>query len=184
MRVYASISRWLLAGALVFASGYALAGFSATRVHADLVDRDLHVDAILDLGLTPAVAEAVDKGIPLDIAFEISLKRHRRFWWDSEIDSWHFVRTIRFHPLADQYVVSGPADARQAFTSMTDALRYMGALEGMVLSLRHAPGEGDFLVNIRAHVDVESLPTPLRLVAYASPAWHLNTGWTTWKVQP
>lgn len=184
MRACASISRWLLAGALACTWGAALAAFSATSVRADIVERELHINALLDLGLTPAVEEAVNKGIPLEVTFEITLNRHRRFWWDREIETWTFVRRIHFHALSDQYVVSGPGDERETFASLSDAMRYMGALQGMVLSLRDAPGEGDFRLSIRAQVDVESLPAPLRPVAYASSAWHLNTGWTTWKVQP
>lgn len=184
MRVCASVSRWLAVSALACTCGAAFAAFSATSVRADIVERELHVNALLDLGLTPAVEEAVNKGIPLEVTFEINLNRHRRFWRDREIDTWSFVRRVHFFALSGQYVVSGPADEREAFVSLNDALRYMGALQGMVLSLREDPGEGDFRLNIRAQVDVESLPAPLRPVAYASPAWRLNTGWTTWKVQP
>ena len=42
--------------------------------------------------------------------------------------------------------------------------------------------QGEYLVRMRAHLDIETLPAPLRPVAYTSPSWHLNSGWTTWTI--
>ena len=47
-----------------------------------------------------------------------------------------------------------------------------------------APPEGDYSVEVRASLDIEALPSPLRPVAYTSLAWRLNSGWSTWKLAP
>ena len=48
---------------------------------------------------------------------------------------------------------------------------------------RAAPGS-DYSVEVRASLDIEALPSPLRPVAYTSLAWRLNSGWSAWKFAP
>ncbi|MCI0653725.1 MAG: DUF4390 domain-containing protein [Methylococcaceae bacterium] len=32
-------------------------------------------------------------------------------------------------------------------------------------------------------LDIESLPLPLRSIAYLIPQWHISSGWHTWSLQ-
>jgi hypothetical protein len=43
--------------------------------------------------------------------------------------------------------------------------------------------EQNYVLDVRVSLDIESLPAPLRPVAYTSLDWHLNSGWTTWTVK-
>ena len=65
---------------------------------------------------------------------------------------------------------------------LADALKYLGALNELKLTLPEAPPAGDYSVDLRVGLDIEALPTPLRPVAYTSLSWRLNSGWTTWGV--
>ena len=38
-------------------------------------------------------------------------------------------------------------------------------------------------VRVRAVLEIESLPTPLRLAAYFNPAWRLSSDWLSWPLQ-
>ena len=40
-----------------------------------------------------------------------------------------------------------------------------------------------YRVRLRASLERESLPTPLRLLAYFSSSWRLSSDWTTWPLQ-
>lgn len=175
----------LLAGCLLLGTAAgARAEFAIQSVQADFSGNELQVDAVLDLGLSTPAEEALHRGIPLDIVIEISLEKHRRFWLNEDWGAWTLERRIRFHALSDRYVVSGPTpDAQESFASLAEALRYMGHLKELRMSLeREVDEDGDYRVHLRARLDIESLPSLLRPVAYASPAWRLNSGWSTWRL--
>lgn len=177
--------RVLLAGWLLFgAAGGVRADFSIQTVQADFAGNELRVDAALDLGLSAPAEEALHRGIPLDIVFEIALEKHRRFWWNEDWGTWTLQRRIRFHALSDRYLVTGPTpDARESFATLPEALRHMGNLKELRMSLeREVDQDGDYRVHLRARLDIESLPSLLRPVAYASPGWRLNSGWSTWQL--
>jgi hypothetical protein len=180
-RVMQRASAMMLAGLLVCFSTGVLAAFTNVSMTGEIVEAELQLNAAVDLGLSAPAEEAVEKGIPLDVEFSVTLSRHRRFWWDAELGNWTLHRRIRFYALSEQYTVTGPdPDDLASFGTLADALRYMGTLKDLVLPLDANPGEGDYRVSVRARLDVEALPAPLRPVAYASPAWHLSSGWTTW----
>jgi hypothetical protein len=41
-----------------------------------------------------------------------------------------------------------------------------------------------YKVYLKAELDIEELPLPLRPMAYLRPAWKLSTGWTKWPIEP
>ena len=95
---------------------------------------------------------------------------------------------MRYHALSGQYLVSGPYDDSpqvESFTSLQQALKHIGAIEELSLPINQPLAVGDrrYLIELRASLDIERLPAALRPVAYTSPSWHLNSGWTTWKVR-
>lgn len=165
----------------------AKADFKVTRVSARITDGALALSAVLDLGLTAKVEEALSKGIPMEVVIDISLRRRRPVLWDPHVQSWVLRRKISYHALSRQYLVIGhrpDSDAVESFTSLQAALVNMGSLEELKLPLqRELNAEVKYYVSIRASLDIESLPAPLRPVAYTSLAWHLSSGWTEWNVQ-
>jgi hypothetical protein len=176
----ALLAAWLLLGAANAAS----ADFSIQAVQADFAGNELRVDAAMELALSAPAEEALHRGIPLAIVFEIALEKHRRFWWNEDCGAWTLERQVRFHALSDRYVVTGPMpDARASFATLPEALRHMGNLKEIRMSLeREVDDDGDYRVHVRAWLDIESLPSLLRPVAYASPGWRLNSGWSTWQL--
>ncbi len=77
------------------------------------------------------------------------------------------------------------SEMRESLTSLSEALKQLGSLNELKLPLEQTlTPEEDYSLKLRVNLDIEALPAPLRPVAYTSLAWHLNSGWTTWKVQP
>lgn len=77
------------------------------------------------------------------------------------------------------------SEIRESLTSLSEALKQLGSLNELKLPLEQTlPPEEDYSLKLRVNLDIEALPAPLRPVAYTSLAWYLNSGWTTWKVQP
>lgn len=183
-----NVATRLLATAMVLLSNSTLADFSVSEALPELVQGSLVVSGTMDLTLSAKVEEAVAKGIPLEIDFEFRLKRQRSLLWNEHIQSWRIRRQIRYHALSGQYFVSNAAadsNKLENFISLRQALQHMGTLSELsfdVVSLQPDPN-AQYVLDARVSLDIESLPAPLRPVAYTSLEWHLNSGWTTWTVK-
>ena len=163
------------------------AGFAVGAIQPRATERILQVNGNFDLSLTPKVEEAIGKGIPIQLVFDLRLYRQRPLIWDERIKTWDLRRELSYHALSGQYLVGGvsavPAD-RESFTSLNEALTELGTLDTVALSIDQAPAaDAAYRLDVRVRLDIEALPSLLRPVAYTSRDWNLNSEWTTWKVQ-
>jgi hypothetical protein len=175
----------LLAATLLLAPAVH-AEFRITDVQTKFVNDALLVKGNLELSLSPKVEEALAKGIELPVLIEARLYRKRTLLWDQRLATWLLRRNLQYHALSGQYLVNNGA-ARENFLSLADALRQLSALGELRLPLSPTVSisNGDeYGVKLRAYLDIEALPAPLRPVAYTTPSWHLNSGWTAWIVSP
>lgn len=182
-----SKNRRLGAALLLLLALPAGADFKAVEVKPRLEGKHLALNGRLDLALTPKVEEALTKGIQLDVVIDVRLYRKRWVVWNEGVGRWSLPRRIWYHALSGQYLVSaGPdPDLRESHGSMQEALKALGALDDLKLPLAtEIPADGDYSVELRASLDIEALPAPLRPVAYTSLDWRLNSGWSTWKLAP
>lgn len=145
------------------------------------------VTADMDLDLSSEVETALTKGIPMDILIAFSMYRQRRFMWDKKIGEWTLRARLQYHALSDLYLVTlqGSGDPK-TFTTQRAGLKYIGTLSRVSFPL---PSEGKqkdrrYWLGLRARLDIESLPAPLRPLAYTSSAWRLDSKWTRWTIQP
>lgn len=188
MRCYKNSDRarqwraWL-AGALLCAALPVRADFGLTLVDSNVVGDSLRFSAVVDAKLAPPVIEALNKGIPLEVAVDVIMEEHRRIWWDPELNTWELRRRIEYHPLSKQYLVHGVGIAADAFATLETALKHLGTwrdIKLLVPTRLHA--KGDYRLRLRARLDIEALPAPMRPLAYASSAWRASSGWKKWKV--
>ena len=172
---------------LVSPGSLAWADFSVKAMNARIASGKMLLSGNLELTLSDKVEEAVSKGIPLDIDIELKLYHKRPILWANRISEWTLRRQIRYHALSGQYLVSekkGGVENLENFTSLAQALLHMGSLNDVELALdQEASFKQPLVLEARASLDIESLPAPLRPVAYTSLDWHLNSGWTEWNVQ-
>ena len=178
----------LLAPMLLLTPDAGAADFKVKNAQPFLNDRNLHVNARLDLPLNARTEEALSKGIPIDVVIEINMVKHRRWWRNRVVTDTVLRRRIQFHALSRQYRVSALNDRQPAesFGSLSMALAYVGALEEFVIPLTAKkeiePG-ARYLLQLRARLDIEALPMLMRPLAYSMPSWRLSTGWTEWPIE-
>lgn len=177
------------------ASSCVLASFSIKQMDIHLRDKILEINGQLDLELSRKTEEALSKGIPLEVIFELQLNRERLLMWDERLMNWQFKRKIVFHAMSNQYLVTsslpGIEASQESYASLQEALSAMGRLENSEFKLDDNPAlirlvkstNDPLQLEIRARLDIESLPTPLRPVAYTSRSWRLNSGWSSWLVK-
>ncbi|HEX9626101.1 MAG TPA: DUF4390 domain-containing protein [Acidiferrobacterales bacterium] len=178
----------LLGAGLALFSARLPADFAVRDVQARIIDLSVVFNARLELNLSARTEEALSKGIPLDIVAEFGLILHRWLLWDKEIADWRLRRRLQYHALSGQYLVSGLEPdiyEVESFASLQDALGYIGNFNNAALPLtkkKKISPDNEYSLVARVYLDIESLPSPLRPVAYTTPPWHHNSGWTQWNV--
>lgn len=171
---------------LLFATGPAAAagGFEVTGARVAEEGTEYRLDADLTYHLTPPVVEALESGVPLTIGLEVEVLRDRPLLWPERVAALSLAYRIAFHPLTEQYRVTHLASgARQVYDSRGQALASLGSIRGLKLMGRNTLVSGEhYRARIRAELDIEELPAPLRLVAYFTPAWGLSSRWYRWSL--
>jgi hypothetical protein len=105
--------------------------------------------------------------------------------WDKKIGTWSLHAQIRYHALSGLYVVTlKESGDTKTFSTQSSALRYIGTISRVTMPVTPEGKDEQYILGLRARLDIESLPAPLRPVAYTSSAWRLKTDWTRWTIQP
>jgi len=178
----------LLGLALLLTTRADAANFGVKNATVVLDQRALLVNARFDLPINARIEEALSKGIPIDVVIDVNMVKHR-WWWRNRLITDHALRRrIQFHALSRQYLVSGlhAHEPSESFGSLTQALSYAGTLDDFTILLpakKDIETDARYLLQLRARLDIEALPMLMRPLAYATPSWRLNTGWTEWPVQ-
>jgi len=158
--------------------------------HADVVpvesaelrvdDQDLLLSADFDLTLTPALEEALQKGIPLYFTTEFELVRTRWYWLDEKVAQWSGTYRVSYNAITQQYRVgSGPLG--QAFDSLAEVLRFVGRVPNRQVAQVDVLVKGArYEAAVRLRLDANQLPKPFQLNALASREWQLSSDWYRW----
>ncbi len=140
----------------------------------------VHLHGETALELPGKVETALDNGITLDFEYEVILKRPRRFIWDPARFRWLYRRQLSFFALSSKYVVNtGQDNSAMVFANLHAALQYLNRLDTIRLALpEDTPDVNDHhYIEFQMRLDIESLPLPMRPLAYISSSWRLSTDW-------
>lgn len=138
----------------------------------------------IDYQLSNDALEALESGIALTIQLQIEVARVRRFWLDQKIASLKQDYQLSYQPLSERYVVRNLNSGEQrSFATLFSALNNMGRVVDLpiidaALLEPNAPHE----ISIRAVLNQNTLPGPLRLIAFWSDGFRLQSDWYTWKL--
>ncbi len=182
------LRRWLLlASLLVLVPAPALAdNFIISGIHTRLQDDVYLLDANIDYRLTPEVLEALNNGVPITLEVDIEIQRKRAWWLDADMASLEQRYQLRYHALSHQYLLQNiNSGAFYAFHTLDAALATLGTLNDFPLLDKQLVEKGEeYEVLLHAELDIEALPSPLRPLAYITPAWRLDSDWYTWSLTP
>ena len=143
-----------------------------------------YIDAKLDIRLSDSVREALTSGIPLTFVFDIELTRPTHYLWDEVAVALRRPFTLQRNALAKRYVVTDVTTERQVTASSIDeALLALTSVSDITVGREADLKDPKSLHGrLRVQLDIESLPPPLRPIAYISPSWHIRSGWYEWTV--
>ena len=140
------------------------------------------LNADVQYDLSDVALEALHKGVELTFKLTIAVLEPRPLVWDEVIISDERSYTISYQALTDQYqMFTGESALIKNFPSLVSALEEMGSLRDIDVALfERGLRENSEYVGVRAWLDIESLPVPMRLLAYSQPDWRHNSGWYKW----
>jgi hypothetical protein len=162
------------------------AGFSVREASVIVVNDIYTVTGQLDFDFSAEALEALESGVSLTVRIEIEFLRPRRYLWDPTVA--RTVRSYRLkrHELSNQFlVINSIAGSQESFRSLSAAIEAMQELEPIPVLERHLMDrDRSYLARMRALLDIEELPAPMRPVAYLSSGWRLSSGWYDWEFAP
>lgn len=160
-------------------------GISIKTVNLQANRTMLNISADISYQLSKETIDALDHGVPLEFNIEIRLKRNRKWIWDKIIITKTITYRIEYQPLSGQYLVTElhSGDINQ-FHDLNDVLDFMGVLKDYpVIGIDMLSSKYKYVAQIKSRLNIQSLPAPLRPLAYLSSEWHLASPWQSWVVR-
>jgi hypothetical protein len=149
-----------------------------------LSEGDLVLSADFDVALTPALEEALEKGIALYFTIEFELSRTRWYWTDEKVAQWSITYRVSYNALTRQYrIASGPLG--QQFESADEVQRFISRVASRPVARAETLTSGaKYEAAVRFKLDVNQLPKPFQVNALASRDWQLASDWYRWTFVP
>lgn len=161
------------------------AGIDIRRVQTRLADNVYWLDADIDYRFGAKALKALNNGVPITVQLDIEVSRHRNYLWDKKIASLEQRYQLRYRALTRHYLLKNLNSASErVFSSLKSALAALGKVQNLPMLDRNVlDGTRRYTARMRASLDIEALPVPLRLLAYLSAAWHLSSEWYQWSLR-
>ena len=179
MRLMRILLAMLLTVSVVWAAGFDILSV-ATRLDGDVYRLNAHIQ----YRFSEATREALQNGVPLTIVLEMEVRRRRSWGWDETVYALAQRFRLEYHTLSRQYLVSNlNSGERRIFPNRDSALEFMGRMTDFPFLDKGLLAKNELYEGaMRARLDLDALPTPLRLFAYISDDWRLASAWRTWRL--
>jgi hypothetical protein len=151
-----------------------------------LVEGVYRVGARVEFELNSTLQQALENGVPLALELQIEVIRERDWLWPYVVAELRQRFALQYHALSEHYLVKNfSTGTEQSFTDLDTALVYIGTVYDLPLIDANLlkPGQR-YWVRMRAVLDIEALPTPVRLWAYLGSDWALRSDWHQWPLNP
>ena len=144
------------------------------------------VDAEIGYHLTGKPSEALENGVPLVLELEMQVIHKRAYLWDETLASVLLRHRLSYRALSRRYQLENLSTGRmESFPTLNAAVGFLRQVHDFPLidqSLLQA--DQNYVLALKARLDIESLPTPLRALAYVTPEWYLSSSWYSLPLTP
>lgn len=177
---------YLLILLLVLLPGLAQAkGFRILSAATHLQDRVHQLDSRIDFAFSDEAQKALQSGIPIIILLDIEVEEKRNWWWNKTVATLQQGYLLLYHALSEKYIVNNlNSGAQHDYTSLGATLSALGRVNNLpLIDSSLLDKDDEYRVKLRVRLDIESLPAPMRPLAYISSDWQLASDWYTWPLQ-
>ena len=171
---------------LVSTSSYAdkLAQISIKTAQLSQQQGTYLLNARVHYQLSEEAIEALHNGVTLTFNVELSIIEPRPWLWNKYHSRISLPYQIKYHTLAKIYQTTNHHSSSQHnFASLEAALYAMGQLNDVPINT--LSNKTSFHKNgaLRAYLNIEALPLPMRPLAYLTPGWHLQSDRYLWPLK-
>lgn len=161
-------------------------GFKILSAKSSLNKNVIQLEAKIELKFSDDALEALRSGVPLIILLNMEVLKDRNWWWDKTIAELKQGYLLLYHALSEKYIIHNlNSGAQKNYISLNAALHSLSNIREFPLIDKNLLEEGDdYYARIRTYLDIESLPAPMRPIAYISSQWQLESDWFSWPLKP
>ena len=151
--------------------------------HTFRIDGSDFLDAQFTIELSSGAEEAVQNSVPLLFELQVQVVEAHTWLWDSVVIEITGRRSLQYHALSETYQVKYlNAGTQGNYRRLDDALRAAGKISNLLLTDQSLDRGPTYSIRLRGSLDIESLPTPVRLIAYISSDWNMVSKWYKWQL--
>ncbi len=159
--------------------------FEVRSAATELVDGVHTLDARLQLVLSSEALQALSSGVALTIELQMEIIRTRRFYLDDLEHELAVRYELEYRPLSQRYIVRNLNSGNQeSFATLYSALNNLGRVQALPL-IDDSLLESDrpYRIRIRALLNTQQYPAPLRLLFFWRDQWQLQSEWSEWLLE-
>jgi hypothetical protein len=162
------------------------AGYFEVRSAATQFIDGVHaLDGRLQLVLSSEALEALSSGVALTIELQLEVIRIRRFVWDDTAAELAVRYELEYRPLSQRYIVRSLNTGNQdSFATLYSALNNLGRVQGLpVIDDALLEAGKNYRIRLRAMLNTQQYPAPLRLLFFWRDQWQLQSEWFEWLLE-
>jgi len=159
--------------------------FEVRSAIAELRDGVYYLNAVIGYRLSTEAVDALHSGVPLGIRLDIEIIHPRRWWFDDDSVALRQSYQLDYHAISERYIVLNINSSEQvSFASLSSALEYIGRIERLpLIDTAVLDDDRGYYVRLRASLDQEQFPGPLRLLAFWRRDWSIASEWYRWPLR-
>ncbi|NNF97173.1 MAG: DUF4390 domain-containing protein, partial [Halobacteria archaeon] len=105
-----------------------------------------------------------------------------RWYWNKNLAELEQGYLLLYHALSEKFIVHNlNSGVQDHYSSLDAALNALGRINNLpLIDAKLLDPEMRYQVRMRTYLDIESLPAPMRPLAYISSDWQLDSDWVSW----
>jgi hypothetical protein len=147
---------------------------------------DFHLNATFNIGLTPTVREALNRGVALHFVVEFAViypRWYTLYFWNKRLVELQQTYRLSYTALTRQYRLSYGV-LHQNFDTLDNALAVLGGLSDQpVFEVSLLDEDRVYEAQIRMRLDTAKLPKPFQIDALGSDEWDVSSSWFRWTIE-
>jgi hypothetical protein len=157
---------------------------SFSNVSLTPLEKSWALNADVQLELSPALEQLVNKGVTLHFVTEFQLTKKRWYWLDNKIVDVQRVSKISYQALTNQYRVTLGTFSLTAAT-LKQALAAVKTTESWaVIDSTAVELNLPYQAAVRMRLDTNQLAKPFQVNAINSKSWNLQSDWHRFEFTP
>lgn len=142
------------------------------------------LSAEISYELSLSARDALQNGVPLYWIIQVKIQQYRDLLWNKTLIDKTIRYKIQYHALLNMYRVRNESTGEVAnFSTLAAALDLMSIVhDSYALDHVTLASNKRYIAAIQVKLDRDSLPLPLRPIAFVSPQWYLSSGWYVWSL--